>query len=147
MTKYIKGKFIPTNPEKYVGDYTNIIYRSSWEKKLFVYLDRTPSILQWGSEETVIPYISPVDNRVHRYFVDVVVKYKTPNGIKRALLEVKPKAQTMPPKQPKRQTKRYMEDVMTYAVNQAKWKAAREFSEKNNCSFILLTEDELGIKR
>ncbi len=146
---YIQGKFIPINKHKYVGDIQNIIYRSSWEKKVLLWLDSNPSILKYSSEELVIPYISPKDGKPHRYYVDFVVEYKTRAGeVKRAAVEVKPEAQTLPPKQPKRITKQFMESVETFAVNQAKWAAAKEWCSNNNMDFIILTEREiLGKKK
>jgi hypothetical protein len=81
MSKY-KGFFKPKNPDKYMGNPTNIIYRSSWELKLMIRLDEDPSIISWGSEEVVIPYRSPIDNRIHRYFVDFIVNKINRNGKK-----------------------------------------------------------------
>ena len=81
-----KGFFRPKNPSKYKGDPTNIIYRSRWELKFMVYLDSHPDVLSWGSEEVIIPYRSPIDNKVHRYFPDFVVKKRNPAGIIETLL-------------------------------------------------------------
>jgi len=110
------------------------------------YCDLNDSILEWGSEEVVIPYRSPLDNRIHRYFVDFYIKVEDMNGqIKKYLIEVKPKRQTAPPPKPKRQTKRYISEVTEYAKNQAKWKAATEFCEDRQWSFMIITEDELKV--
>lgn len=148
MGRYHQGVFQPRNPHKYVGDASNIVYRSSWEVKAMTWMDQHPSVLKWNSEELIIPYISPVDNRPHRYFVDFVMQYKTSKGeIKTAAIEVKPHAQTMMPKQPKRQTQRYLTEVKTYAVNQAKWAAAKMFCEKKGWEFTVFTEYELGLKK
>lgn len=144
MAKYLKGKFTPKNPEKYAGDVNNIIYRSSWEKFALIKFDESPSILRYSSEEVVIPYLSPVDNRVHRYFVDFAIKYKTRDGsIKNALIEIKPLAQCSPPAAKKRQTKRYLTEVSTYLVNDSKWAAARAWCAENNFEFIIFSEKEL----
>lgn len=140
------GQFKPTNPQKYVGDYKNIIYRSSWEARVMNWLDKNPSIVSWASEEIVIPYVSPVDGRWHRYFPDFVVKVKDKNGVtKTMMLEVKPKKQTKQPEQQKRVTKRYITEVTTWGVNQAKWKAATEYCLDRNWEFKLITEDHLGL--
>jgi hypothetical protein len=113
MGTFHQGTFIPRNPQKYIGDASRIFYRSSWEKKCMVFFDNNPSILKWSSEETVVPYISPVDNRPHRYFLDFTVMFKTRTGeIKRAIVEVKPAAQTKPPVNRKK-TQRYLEEVKT----------------------------------
>ena len=140
------GLFKPKNPQKYVGDPTNIVYRSSWECKVMSWLDRNPSIISWASEELIIPYKSPVDNRVHRYFPDFVVKVKSRDGkTKTMILEVKPKKQTLPPEPRKRMTKQYVNEVVTYGVNQAKWEAANEFCLDRGWEFRVLTENDLGI--
>ena len=142
-----KGKYRPTNPKKYKGDPTNIIYRSLWERKFMVYCDLNDNILEWGSEEFFIPYRSPLDNRVHRYFPDFYIKYKKSDGsICRSIIEVKPDKQTRPPKKPKRQTKGYLYEVTQYVKNEAKWEAAREFCKDRLWEFKIFTEKELGIK-
>lgn len=141
-----KGKYKVKNPAKYRGDYNNVIYRSSWELKLMNWCDTTSSVLEWGSEVAVIPYISPVDNKIHRYFVDFYMKIQDKNGnIEKYLVEVKPKKFTKEPVKPKRVTKQFIEEVYTYGVNQAKWKAAREFCEDRRWKFVVLTEDELKV--
>ncbi|MBD73918.1 MAG: head completion protein [Rickettsiales bacterium] len=141
-----KGKYHPSYPRKYKGDPTNIIYRSLWERKFMVYCDKNDNILEWASEEISIPYRSPVDNRVHRYFPDFYMKVKERGGkIKRYVIEVKPAKQTKPPVKPKRQTKGYIREAYEYAKNQAKWKMAREFCADRQWEFKVVTEKELGI--
>ena len=141
-----RGRYIPTYPKKYKGDPSNIIYRSLWERKFMVYCDRNDRILEWGSEEFFIPYRSPLDGKIHRYFPDFYVKVKTKqNTIKKWVVEVKPKAQTRPPSTPKRKTKKYITEVRNYAINDAKWKNAIEYCNDRNMEFIIITEDELGI--
>ena len=142
-----KGKYRPTNPKKYKGDPTNIIYRSLWERKFMCYCDLNDNILEWGSEEFFIPYRSPLDNRVHRYFPDFYIKYIKSNGsICRSIIEVKPDKQTRPPKKPKRQTKGYLYEVTQYVTNEAKWDAAKEFCKDRLLEFRIFTEKELGVK-
>tara|TARA_Y100000114_G_C11621732_1_gene260003 strand:- start:156 stop:596 length:441 start_codon:yes stop_codon:yes gene_type:complete len=143
-----KGKYKPSNPKKYKGDPTNIIYRSLWERKFMVYCDNHSKILQWGSEEIALPYRSPIDNKIHRYFPDFFIKVKEKNGkIKRYIIEIKPKKQTIEPVVKKRKTKGYIYEVYEYARNQAKWKAAEEFCKDRLWEFKILTEEELGIKK
>ena len=142
-----KGKYYPSYPKKYKGDPTNIIYRSLWERKFMVYCDKSEKILEWGSEEIALPYRSPVDNKVHRYFPDFYIKVEENTGlIKKYLIEIKPLKQTTKPKKPKRQTKGYLREVYEYAKNQAKWKAATEYCEDRLWEFKVMTEVELGIK-
>lgn len=139
-----KGRFKPKNPQKYKGDPTNIVYRSGWELKLMGYLDVHEEVVQWASEEFCIPYRSPVDNRVHRYFPDFWVK-KNDGSV--MVIEVKPAVQAEPPKQPSRLTRRYVSEVFEYGKNQAKWAAARDYCEDRGWQFVVMTEKELGIKR
>lgn len=142
-----KGFFRPQNPSKYKGDPTNIVYRSSWEVKLMSYLDAHPDVIQWASEELIIPYRSPLDERIHRYFPDFWVKRKNPAGeVEVIVIEVKPAKETVEPTPSKKITKRYLREVATWAVNQAKWKAATTYCEDRNWKFIKMTEYELGIK-
>ena len=142
-----KGRYTPVNPRKYKGDPTNIIYRSLWERKFMVYCDLNENILEWQSEEFCIPYRSPIDNKVHRYFPDFYIKVKESNGqIKKYIIEIKPKKQTIEPQVKKRKTKSYIYEVYEYAKNQAKWKAAEEFCKDRMWGFKVLTEEDLNIK-
>ena len=141
-----KGKYYPSFPRKYKGDPTKIIYRSLWERKFMVYCDRNAKILEWGSEEIALPYISPHDSRVHRYFPDFYIKVQENTGkVKRYLIEVKPLKQTVKPKKPKRQTKGYIREAFEYARNQAKWKAAKDYCADRMWEFKVITEKELDI--
>lgn len=133
-----KGKFTPRNPQKYMGDYRNIIYRSSWECKVMNYFDKNPEFISWASEELVVPYKSPVDGKWHRYFPDFLVKVRSKNGVRTLLIEVKPEKQSRPPKQQKRVTKQYINEVATWGVNQAKWKAAIEYCKDRKWEFIVM---------
>ena len=146
MGESIKSRFKPTYPKKYKGDSKNIICRSSWERRFCNYCDLNENILQWGSEEFWIPYKSPVDKRVHRYFPDFYVRARTKTGGKtRLIIEVKPLKQTQTPKKQQRRTKKYLNEVRTYAVNDAKWKAAREYCKDRQMVFMILTEKELQV--
>jgi hypothetical protein len=140
-----KGKYKPKNPEKYKGNPENIIWRSTWEARVMKQLDENPNVLWWGSEELFIRYYNPIDNKIHRYFPDFVVKVKRKDETTMTyLLEVKPDVQTRPPTQ-KKKTKRYLEESKTYIINQSKWKAASEFCKDHGWEFKVLTEKDLGI--
>jgi hypothetical protein len=142
-----KGKYQPDNPKKYKGDSTNIIYRSLWERKFMKYCDLNENILEWGSEIFSLAYRSPIDNRIHKYFPDFYIKVRESSGeIKKCIIEIKPKKQTVEPIPQKRKTKGYIYEVYEYAKNQAKWKAAEEFCKDRQWEFKVLTEDHLGIK-
>ena len=147
MAESYKSRYKPSYPNKYKGDPNNIICRSSWERRFCSWCDLNENIISWGSEEFFIPYLSPVDNRVHKYYPDFIIKVKESSGqIKTYVIEVKPKKQTQPPKPKSRVTKGFIYEAKTYAVNQAKWKAAVEFCKDRMIEFKIITEDELGIK-
>ena len=142
-----KGRYQPNNPLKYKGNFKNIIYRSLWELKFMKYCDRNQNILEWGSEEIIVPYRSPIDNRYHRYFPDFYIKVRENTGkIKKYIIEVKPQKQCIEPKVQKKKTRSYVYQVCEYAKNQAKWEAAKEFCKDRKWEFKVLTENELGIK-
>lgn len=141
-----KRKYTPVFPEKYAGDPTNIIMRSSWETRFASWCDKNPSVVKWNSEETVIPYRCSTDNRIHRYYVDfkITVKDKN-NNLKTYLIEVKPAKQTVPPIYPGRRTQRYLGESLAYMKNTSKWKAAIEYAKDRNWEFKIITEQELGL--
>ena len=142
-----KGKYTPKNPNKYKGNPHRIVYRSLWERKFMKYCDFNDAVLEWGSEEIIIPYLSPWDGRIHRYFPDFYIKVKQHNGmVKKFIIEVKPKKQTRPPKPVVRKTKRWINEVRTFGVNEAKWKHATKWCKDNDMEFKILTEEELGIR-
>ena len=143
-----KGRYNPKHPKKYKGDHHNIVYRSLWERKFMVYCDTSDNIIEWGSEEIIIPYLSPWDGRMHRYFPDFYIKVRQHDGsVKKFIIEVKPKKQCSPPeKTPKRKTKKWFKEVKTWGVNSAKWKYATNWCENNGMEFKILNEDHLGIK-
>jgi len=147
-----KGKFKPKNPNKYNGNPTNIIYRSLLERRFMVYLDENQAILKWSSEEIIVPYVSPIDNRVHRYFPDFYTKNRTKDGmIVETLIEVKPHPQCTPPNPNKKLTKtgrtskRYLKEVQTYIVNDAKWTQAMKYCKERDWNWLILTEKDINI--
>ena len=147
MRKYHQGKYKIKNRDKYLGDPDNIVYRSSWELKVLQWLDNHPDVISFSSEEIIIPYVSPADGRYHRYFPDFFVKIRSKDGtVKSMILEVKPHAQAIEPVKKTKITKRYINEVVTYGVNQAKWKAAEEYCKDRKWEFKVLTEHDLGIK-
>jgi len=138
-----KGKFTPKNPQKYRGDHRKIIYRSSWECRVMDYIDKNPEFIEWSSEELAIPYISPIDGRHHRYFPDFLVKVRSKDGkIRTLLIEVKPLKQSRPPKKRSKITKKYITEVTTWGVNQAKWKAAIEYCADRKWEFMVMASED-----
>ncbi len=141
-----KGKYKIKKPEKYLGDYKNVVYRSLWERQAFKWCESNSRVKAWNSEEVVIPYKCKTDNKIHRYFIDLFVEMDNGDCI---LVEIKPKKETNPPKKPSRKTKKYINEVVTFVKNQSKWEAANQFAEHKGWKFQIWTEDtlsNLGIK-
>ena len=142
-----QGVFIPTHPEKYIGNARNILYRSRWERIFLQWCDTTDAVIRYSSEECIIPYVSPIDCKQHRYFVDFFVSILQEDGtVKNFLVEIKPFSQTIPPKATKKHpetSESYQEAVRTFLVNQAKWEQAKKVCKKRNWEFMILTENEL----
>jgi hypothetical protein len=144
--KLYQGYFKPKNPQKYKGDPSNIIYRSGWELKLMLRLDEDKQIISWGSEEIIIPYRSPIDGKIHRYYPDfIVTKINKDNVKETVIIEIKPAKQTQPPARQEKMTRRYLTEVKTWGTNEAKWKAASEYCKDRGWKFVIFTEKELGI--
>ncbi len=145
-SKYRQGIYKVQYPEKYKGNPNNCVFRSGWELKVQRFLDLNPNVLEWSSEETIIPYQNPLTGRISRYFVDFYAKMKDKQGnIKKYLIEVKPYSQTIPPVQKIKKTKTLIRQQAEYLKNQAKWQAATQWCQKHNQTFVILTEKQLGI--
>lgn len=143
-TKYTQGYFKPRNPQKYRGDPSNIVYRSGWELRLMSHFDMHSDVIWWSSEEKIIPYRSPIDGKVHRYFPDFLINTKNKEGLNETIMiEVKPASQVAEPKRQDKVTKKYINEVYTWGVNQAKWKAAEEYCKDRGWKFLTLTEKEI----
>lgn len=141
-----KGIYKVKNPLKYKGDFKNCVFRSLWERKFMKYCDDNKNVLFWSSEEVRIPYRSPLDGKIHYYFVDFWMRVKTKDGtVKTYLVEIKPEKQTKPPviEENKKMTPSKVKQIKTYALNTEKWKAARNFSKEKGWEFLILTEKHL----
>lgn len=139
------GKYHLQHPEKYMGNANNVVYRSSWELRMNRFLDNNTQILKWSSEEIKIPYLHPLDGRVHHYFPDYYIEYINKDGeVVQEMVEVKPLAQTTAPKKSRgKSNKTALYESQTFAINQAKWKYAMAWCEKRNIRFRVLTEKSL----
>ena len=140
-----KGRYKIKNPDKYAGDPTKVVYRSLWERNAFRWCEDNPKVKLWNSEEVVVPYVSTVDKKLHRYFVDLLIQMDDKQTY---LVEIKPKNQTIAPKK-RRKTKEYINEVLTYAKNNDKWEAADQFAKHKGWKFQVWTEEtlkNLGIK-
>lgn len=145
----LKGKYTPINISKYKGNWRNIVHRSGWERQVMKYLDENEMVIEWSSEELIIPYFDPIENRKRRYFPDFWIKVKRPDGTFREYLwEVKPHAQAIQPvlseSATKSQKRRYALNVRTYVTNNAKWEAAREICRQKGWTFHVVTEKQLA---
>ena len=141
--RFKQGIFIPKNPKKFVGKFA--IFRSSYEQRFFIWADNNSNILEWGSENIIIPYKSPIDGKVHRYYIDCYIVIKEGDKISKYIIEIKPHNQTIPPKHSKRkQQKTILYENTQYAINQAKWEAAKNFAPTKGAKFLLITEKELS---
>jgi hypothetical protein len=143
---YRQGIYSLVNPKKYKGNKNLVIFRSGWELKAMRFFDLNPNIIEWSSEEIIIPYQNPLTGRISRYFVDFNVTMRDKNGeLKKYLIEIKPFSQTLPPIQKNKKTKSLIYQQAEYVKNQAKWQAAESWSKTHNCQFLILTEKHLGL--
>jgi hypothetical protein len=144
--KFKQGFFNPKYPSKYIGQ-KPIRYLSSWELRFFRWADENPNVVEWASEAIIIPYVSPLDRKVHRYYTDGVVAIKEGNIIKKYIIEIKPSAQTKIPTKGRKRMSTMVYETARFAQNQAKWEAAKKYANKHGYEFIILTEKELGIDK
>ena len=143
--KYRQGIYVPKNPQKYVGK-GPIRFLSAYELLFFRFCDNNPNVQEWVSEGIIIPYISPLDNRTHKYYTDGAMVIKEGDKFVKYLIEIKPSKQVSAPVAGKKKKKTLLQENMTYIVNQAKWNAAQAYADRNGFKFQILTEKELGIK-
>lgn len=138
------GKYKVQNPTKYQGDHTKVVYRSLWEKSVFMWCDANDNIAKWSSEEVIVPYLYEADRKYHRYFPDLKITYKSGKTI---LVEIKPNKETSPPTGDRR-TKKYINEALTYVKNMNKWEAAEEYCKDRGWEFRVWTEvtlQEMGL--
>ena len=146
--KYNQGKYQLRNPDKYKGDPNDVVYRSSWEFAFCSYLDNNESIIKWACEQPIVTY-QDLRGKVHRYYVDFYYEKLTNdvNGIQKVMVEIKPKTELFPPKRPKNETAKALENyeygVRTHIKNKLKWSAAEEYAKKRGMEFIIITEYHL----
>jgi len=141
-SKYRQGIFTPKNKDKFIGSYAN--YRSGLELKFMRFCDNNPNVVRWGSENVIVPYISPLDGRVHKYYVDNFVIIKENGILKNYLIEIKPSKQTQPPKTNYKKKEHLIYEQSAWIINSAKWAAARELCKKRGFEFLILTEKHLN---
>lgn len=146
--KYHQGNFKPVNPQRYVGNKSEIVYRSSWELKMMLWCDLNPSVVKWNSEGMKIPYWSNADQKQRTYWIDFIVQYKTSDGsLRTTLIEIKPEAETKPPPKRGKKQDRFLAETYTWEVNKCKWDAAKKYAAQNGMEFLVMNEYDLGIKK
>lgn len=139
--RFRQGVFVPINQDKFIG--TRAFYRSGLELKFMRFCDTNPNVLKWGSENVIVPYISPIDHKVHRYFVDNFVMIKENDIVTKYLIEIKPEKQTLPPATKYKKREHLIYEQATYAVNTSKWEAARKVCQQKGWKFLIITEKHL----
>ena len=140
---YKQGVYTPEHNNKYRGS-TPIFYRSGLELRFMRWCDRNDNVVSWGSESVVIPYISPLDGKPHKYFIDFILALKTPTGVAKYIVELKPHKQTFPPGPAgKKKPSTIFHEQVEWAKNSQKWLSAKAWAEKNNIKFMILTEKDL----
>ena len=143
--KFAQGRYNMKHPEKYLGN-KNPLYRSSWEFAFMKFCDENPNVAKWASESIRIPYKNPLTGRHTIYVPDFFIAYSDKKGKQRAeLIEVKPERFTKPPSPQKRKTRKHLQEIAQYGVNEAKWKSAQDFCKAQGMEFKIVTEKELGI--
>ena len=135
--KFAQGKFMPKNPDKYIGK-RHPTFRSSWELVFCNFCDNNTSVLQWASEAIAIPYMCPFKKRRTQYVPDFFIMYIDKEGVQHAeLIEIKPFDQTGQVKT------RSRNNALAAVKNAAKWAAAQAYCEKNGIKFRVITERDL----
>lgn len=132
-----RSVYNPKNPQKYAGDASKIVCRSLWERNVCKFCDETPHIIKWSSEEIAIPYVNPIDKKVHTYYPDFLVQFKNNSGTHNWMIEVKPKKQTFLKENASKKEK------VIWIINSAKWQAAKRYCDEHNITFKIITEKEL----
>jgi len=145
-SKFRQGTYKPKNSAKYIGK-EQPVYRSGWELKFFRWCDDNVNVKEWSSESIIIPYVSPIDGKVHRYYIDGVVAIQEGQNIVKYIIEIKPSSQVTPPVPGKKKKSTLIYENSRWIQNQAKWKAAREWCQKKGYKFLILTEKELGLNK
>ena len=140
---YKQGMFKPINKSKCKSELC--IYRSGLELTYMRFLDSNSSIVSWGSEKIIIPYIKPTDGKMHRYFTDFNFTIKDKNNkLHKFIVEIKPAKQCAPPKNtPKKRKKTLLYEQIAWATNSAKWKAAKQWADKHGYKFTIVTETDI----
>lgn len=133
MANWAQGKYVPKNPNKYIGKHQPR-YRSSWELTFMMFCDNHDSILSWASEAIQVPYRNPLTGKQSIYVPDFFVLYENKNKVKVAeIVEIKPKKQSLIESKAAS-----AKDKAVVAINHAKWAACNAFCKKNGLIFRVI---------
>lgn len=139
--KFAQGKFVPKNPEKYIG-VGDINARSSWEFTMMRFLDENENVIYWASESIRIPYMNPFTRKQTIYVPDFFIVYVDKHGKQHSeLIEVKPLNQTV-----QEMANKSKHNKAHWILNQAKWNAAQEFCKKRQIKFRVITENDIYLQ-
>jgi len=152
--RYNQGFYQIINTNKFMGDPNKCIYRSGWELKFMMFLDRNDKILRWGSENITIPYYTEDRSngvlKSHRYYPDFYYELminNDPHYFQRVVVEVKPFKETQPPKPPTKETVKALEtyeyQLKTFQKNMLKWESAVKWCNANKMKFVIIHEGHL----
>ena len=138
MSRFAQGKFVPTQPAKYIGNKTPK-YRSSWEWRFMQFCDTHPSIQRWACESIKVPYRNPLTGRNSIYIPDFLIQYVDKNNATQIdIIEIKPQNQAVLESVGKNKTRQAQ-----FVQNQAKWSAATNWCKQQGIRFRVVTENEL----
>ena len=137
-SKFARGKFVMTRPDKYVG--TKIpTYRSSLEWSFMRFCDTNESVQKWASEAINIPYRDPLTGRNTIYVPDFFIQYVDKKGkMIVELIEIKPASQAILERVGKNKY-----NQAQFVKNQAKWAAANIWCKQQGIKFRIISENDL----
>lgn len=152
-SKHKEGYYQVMNPNKYLGDLTKVIFRSSYEETFFRELDLDPAVICWVAEppEFKIKYYHPIKKRWASYFPDAMcVKMHGDKKIK-CLIEIKPKSKLkMPVKTKTTDSKKiasFNRRMAEFSVIDAKRKSAVDYCRMKGMIYVFITEDTVKAKK
>ena len=151
--KHEQGYYAVINKHKYIGDFNNVIYRSSYERTFYAELDTDPNVLYWCVEppQLKIKYFNKKKRKWASYFPDAFC-VKMVGGVEvKCLIEVKPKSKLKKPVEPKTNDSKkmisYQRRMDEYNVLDAKRKAAVDFCKIKGMEYIFITENTVKPKK
>lgn len=133
------GRYLPIHPEKYKGN-ENPIFKSNLERLFMRYCDSNENVVYWSYEGLHIKYLDKSSNpeKTRNYYIDFTIWVKSPNGLRKIWVEIKPKSETVKPKDANN-----TRAMMTWLKNMSKWNQAKITAKQCGAEFKVLTEEQL----